>query len=66
MEDSNSAVLKRLQELKTQARSHDIKLKLNLFIKALKLGNVAEACSRHGYGKNLLLQMVESLKKVWL
>jgi transposase InsO family protein len=51
MEDSKSAVLKRLQELKTQTRSHDIKLKLNLFLKAIKLGNVAEACSRMGMGR---------------
>jgi transposase InsO family protein len=51
MDDSKSAILKRLLELKTQTRSHDIKLKLNLFIKALKLGNVAEACSRMGMGR---------------
>lgn len=51
MDDSKSAVLKRLLELKTQTRSHDIKLKLNLFIKALNLGNVAEACSRMGMGR---------------
>lgn len=51
MDDSKSAVLKRLLELKTQTRSHDIKLKLSLFIKAIKLGNVAEACSRMGMGR---------------
>lgn len=51
MDDSKAAVLKRLLELKTQARTHDIKLKLNLFIKALKLENVAEACSRMGMGR---------------
>lgn len=51
MDDSKAAVLKRLQELKTHTRSHDLKLKLNLFIVALKLGNVSEACSRMGMGR---------------
>jgi transposase InsO family protein len=51
MDDSKSAVLKRLQELKSQTRSHDIKLKLNLFILAQKLQNVSEACSRMGMGR---------------
>ena len=62
MEDSNSAVLKRLQELKTQTRSHDIKLKLNLFIKALKLGNASEACSRMGMGRTFYYKWWKRLK----
>jgi transposase InsO family protein len=62
MDDSKSAVLKRLQELKTQTRSHDIKLKLNLFIKALKLGNVAEACSRMGMGRTFYYKWWSRLK----
>ena len=63
MDDSKSAVLKRLQELKSQTRSHDIKLKLNLFIKALKLGNVAEACSRMGMGRTFYYKWWKRLKK---
>jgi transposase InsO family protein len=62
MDDSKSAVLKRLQELKTQTRSHDIKLKLNLFIKALKLQNVAEACSRMGMGRTFYYKWWKRLK----
>lgn len=51
MDDSKSAVVKRLLELKSQTRSHDVKLKLNLFIKVQKLENVSEACSRMGMGR---------------
>ena len=51
MDDSKSTVLKRLLELKSQTRSHDVKLKLNLFIKAIKLKNTSEACSRMGMGR---------------
>lgn len=62
MEDSKSAVLKRLQELKSQTRSHDVKLKLNLFIKAIKLKNVSEACSRMGMGRTFYYKWWKRLK----
>jgi transposase InsO family protein len=62
MDDSKSAVLKRLLELKKQTRSRDIKLKLNLFIKALKLENVAEACSRMGMGRTFYYKWWKRLK----
>ncbi len=61
MEDSKTSVLKRLQELKSQTRSHDVKLKLNLFIKAIKLGNVAEACSRMGMGRTFYYKWLKRL-----
>ena len=51
MDDSKCAILKRLQELKRQTRDHDIKLKLNLFIRSLELKNVHEACRRMGMGR---------------
>lgn len=51
MDDSNEAVLKRLLKLKRNLRDHDLKLKLNLFIRAIELGNVHEACRRMGLGR---------------
>lgn len=63
MDDSKSAALKRLLELKTQTRSHDVKLKLNLFIKAIKLGNIAEACSRMGMGRTFYYKWWKRLEQ---
>jgi len=63
MEDSKAIVLKRLQGLKSQTRSHDVKLKLNLFIKALKLQNITEACSRMGMGRTFYYKWWKRLEE---
>jgi len=63
MDDCKTAILKRLQELKSQTRSHDTKLKLNLFIKAIKLGNVSEACSRMGMGRTFYYKWWRRLQR---
>ncbi len=51
MDDCNEAILKRLLKLKRHLRDHDLKIKLNLFIRALELKNVHEACRRMGLGR---------------
>lgn len=51
MEDCNEAVLKRLLKLKRHLKDHDLKLKLTLFIRAIELKNVHEACRRMGMGR---------------
>jgi transposase InsO family protein len=51
MNDSNEIILKRLLKLKKNLRDHDVKLKLNLFIRAIELQSVHEACRRMGFGR---------------
>lgn len=63
MNDCNSVDLKRLQELKKQAKDHDIKLKLNLFIRVIQLQNVHEACRRMGMGRTFYYKWWKRFKK---
>lgn len=63
MEDCNEAVLKRLQKLKMHLRDHDLKLKLNLFIRAIELKNVHEACRRMGMGRTFYYKWWNRFKK---
>ena len=63
MEDCNEAVLKRLLKLKRHLRDHDLKLKLNLFIRVLELKNVHEACRRMGFGRTFYYKWWGRFKK---
>jgi transposase InsO family protein len=63
MEDCNEAILKRLQIIKRHLRDHDLKLKLNLFIRALELKNVHEACRRMGFGRTFYYKWWNRFKK---
>lgn len=63
MDYSNEALLKRLRNLKKQTRDHDLKLKLNLFIRAHELQNVHEACRRQGFGRTFYYKWWRRFKK---
>lgn len=63
MEDCNEAILKRLRKLKRHLRDHDLKLKLNLFIRALELKNVHEACRRMGFGRTFYYKWWSRFKR---
>lgn len=63
MEDYNEAILKRLQKLKRHLKDHDLKLKLNLFIRAIELKNVHEACRRMGMGRTFYYKWWNRFKK---
>lgn len=63
MDDCNEAVLKRLLKLKRHLRDHDLKLKLNLFIRAIELNNVHEACRRMGFGRTFYYKWWGRFKK---
>lgn len=52
MKNSNTKLIKKIQEIKRKTRNRDIRIKLELFILALKLKNVTEACARRGMGRS--------------
>lgn len=51
MKEDNKKLIKKIQVLKKKTRNRDIRIKLELFILGLKLGNISEACSRRGFGR---------------
>ena len=52
MNKSNTKIIKKIQNLKRKTRDKNVRIKLELFILALKLGNVSEACARRGLGRS--------------
>lgn len=51
MRTENTKLIGKIQKLKRKTRDRDIRIKLELFILALKLNNVSEACRRRGFGR---------------
>ncbi|MEX2362717.1 MAG: IS481 family transposase [Balneolaceae bacterium] len=52
MEKDSIKMIKKIQKIKRKTRDKNIRIKLELFILALKLGNVSEACARRGLGRS--------------
>lgn len=52
LKDTNIKLIKKIQKIKRKTRDRDIRVKLELFILALKLNNVSEACARRGMGRS--------------
>jgi len=42
----------KIKELKKKTRDREVKIKLNLFMLAIKLGSVTEACERRGFSRS--------------
>ena len=51
MKRDGKKLVTKLQDIKKTTRDRNIRIKLELFILALRLGNVSEACSRRGFGR---------------
>jgi transposase InsO family protein len=49
--NTNTKLIKKIQKVKSKTRNRDIRIKLELFILAIKLQNVSEACARRGMGR---------------
>lgn len=47
----NTKLIKKIKLLKRKSRNKDIRIKLELFVLALKLNNITEACARRGLGR---------------
>ena len=47
----NTKLIKKIKLLKRKTRNKDIRIKLELFVLALKLNNITEACARRGLGR---------------
>ena len=59
-------LVKLYQKLKSKAKScrdRDIRIKLELILLALKLGNVSEACARRGFSRQFHHRWFKRLKK---
>ena len=52
MKNSNTKLIKKIQKIKGKTRDKNIRIKLELFILALKLNNISEACARRGFGRS--------------
>ena len=54
---------KKLKELKRKTRDRNIKIKINLFLLAIRLKNVREACERRGFSRTFYYKWWNRLKK---
>ena len=54
---------KKLRELKRKTRNRDIKIKINLFLLAIRLKNVREACERRGFSRTFYYKWWNRLRK---
>ena len=52
LKNDNTKTTKKIQKVKRKTRDKNIRIKLELFILALKLDNVSEACARRGFGRS--------------
>lgn len=52
MKEDSTKIVKRIQKLKHNLRDKDLRIKLELFLLVMKLGNVSEACARRGFGRS--------------
>lgn len=63
MEKFNTKIIKKIQKIKKTTRNRDIRIKLELFILAHKLNNVAEACARRGMSRSFYYKWWNRFKK---
>lgn len=63
MKKDNTKIIKRIKKLKAKTRDKNIRIKLELFILALKLDNVSEACARRGFGRSFYYKWWSRFKK---
>jgi transposase InsO family protein len=52
LSNGNTKIIKKIQKIKRKTRDNNVRIKLELFVLALKLGNVSEACARRGFGRS--------------
>ena len=52
LKKDNTKIIKKIKKLKGKTRDKNIRIKLELFILALKLDNISEACARRGLGRS--------------
>ena len=63
MNETNIKIIKKIQKRKQKTRDRGIRIKLELFILAHKLGNVSEACSRRGFSRTFYYKWWNRFKK---
>ena len=63
MKHSSTKLIKKIQKLKRKTRDRNIRIKLELFILALKLNNISEACARRGMGRTFFYKWWRRFKK---
>lgn len=51
LKKDNTKIIKKIKNIKAKTRDKDIRIKLELFILALRLNNISEACARRGMGR---------------
>lgn len=56
-------IIKKIQKIKKSTRNKDVRIKLELFILALKLNNVTEACARRGFGRSFYYKWWSRFRK---
>lgn len=56
-------LIKKIQNIKGKTRNKNVRIKLKLFILALKLNNVSEACARRGFGRSFYYKWWRRFKK---
>ena len=63
VKDNSTKIIKKIQKIKGKTRDKNIRIKLELFILALKLGNISEACARRGFGRSFYYKWWNRFKK---
>jgi transposase InsO family protein len=63
MEKGNTKLIKKIKNLKRLTRDRNIRIKLELFILALQLSNISEACARRGFGRSFYYKWWGRLEK---
>ena len=63
MRKSNTKLVKKIQKIKGKTRDKNIRIKLELFLLALKLGNISEACARRGFGRSFYYKWWKRFEK---
>ncbi len=63
MEKDSIKLVKKIKNLKKKTRNKDIRIRLELFILALNLGNVSEACARRGFGRSFYYKWWNRFRK---
>lgn len=63
MQQDNIKIIKKINKIKKTTRDRNIRIKLELFILALKLDNVSEACSRRGFSRSFYYKWWKRFKR---
>ncbi len=63
MQQDNIKIIKKINKIKKTTRDRNLRIKLELFILALKLDNVSEACSRRGFSRSFYYKWWKRFKK---